>query len=158
MARRIALLAVTVAMSVLVAGCASRSEFNKLSKRVDAIQAEQGTQSSEMTKLGNSLRTVESSTQEKVAGVDERIAAVDASLKKLQADLAEASKRIAAAMEDHKKLEGSFGEVTKSVTEAQKMLISTLKNARDIYGTQFRALSEVLETLETPDEKAPPKD
>jgi len=148
MARRIALSVVAVAMAVLVGGCASKSDFTKLAKRVDTIQAEQETQSSEMTKLSNSLRTVESSTQEKVADVD-------ASLKKLEADMAKVSEDMARLAEDHKKLETSFGGVTKSVTEAQKMLLSTLKNARDIYGAQFRALNEVLETLESAETKAP---
>ena len=158
MARRTALLAVAVAMAVWVGGCASKSDFAKLAKRVDTIQAEQGTQNSEMTKFGNSLRAVESNTQERVAGVDERIAAVDASLKKLEADLAEVSKEIARLAEAHKKLDARFGGVTKSVAEAQKMLLSTLKNARDIYGAQFRALNEVLETLDDGEAGVPPGD
>ena len=164
MARRVVGIVALLALVVAAAGCVSTSKFDQLTKRVDAVQAEQNTQTSEMTKLANMMRSVDQSVDKKVSGVgqtvDRKVAEVQAgtealaaALKKAEARMAVSDKQLEAVAADLKKLGGQFNSVTASVAKAQGMLISNLKSTRDIHAAQYRALSEILETMEEPKEK-----
>lgn len=159
--------AALVSVVALAAGCATKAEVNALVERLNTLDAKVGALENTQSTLAADVRAGEQKLTQQLAGADrrigetaDRVGRLETGMTKVSADLAAASGTLSAVDAGLKKLDARFAQVSASIENAQKMFIKNLENARDIYGAQYRALSEILETMQParPEQpKEPPK-
>ena len=125
----------------LAAGCVSPKEFKALGARVNALDGEVRRVKGQLTTADKRNQALQADAARAQARIDEIESAASEQAKKLEQQIKDISER--------------FKVVSASLEEAHGILVKSLENTRSIYLAQYRAMTELIETLQKP---APPKE